>query len=41
MNSDKTEFMCFNEDSTISSVNKKPMNFVDQFVYFSSNTSSI
>ena len=32
--------MCFNEDSTIPSLNGKPLKLVDQFIYISSNISS-
>ena len=39
-NSDKTRFMCFNKDGAISSLNGKPLKFVDQFIYLSSNISS-
>ena len=40
MNSDKTEFMCFNQNGAISSLNDKPQKLVDQFIYLSSNISS-
>ena len=34
MNSDKTEFMCFNQDAAIcSSLNSKPLKLIDQFIY--------
>ena len=39
-NSDKTEFMCFNQDGTISSLNEKPLKLIDPFTYFGSNISS-
>ena len=41
MNADKTEFICFNQDGVISSLNGKPLTLVDQFIYLSSNISSI
>ena len=37
MNSDKTEFMCFNQDVTISSLNSKPLKLVDLLIYLGSN----
>ena len=40
MNSDKTNFMCFDQDGAISSLNEKPLKLVDQFVYLGSNISS-
>ena len=40
MNSDKTEFMPFNQDHSISSLNAKPQILVDQFIYLGSNISS-
>ena len=40
MNSNKTEFICFNKDSVVFSLNSKPLNIVDQFIYLSSNISS-
>ena len=39
MNSDKTEFMCFNQDGAIS-LNDKSLKLVDEFIYLSSNISS-
>ena len=41
MNIDKTEIICFNQDSAISSLNGKPLKLVDQFIYLGSNISSI
>ena len=38
MNSNKTKFMCFNQDGAISSLTDKPL--ADQFTYLSSNISS-
>ena len=40
VSSDKTEFMCFNQDGAISSLNGKSLKLVDQFIYLSSNISS-
>ena len=40
MNSDKTEFMCFNQDSVISLLDGKPLKLVDEFTYLGSNISS-
>ena len=40
VNSDKTEFMCFNHDDIISSLNSKPMKLTDQFLFLGSNISS-
>ena len=40
MKSDKTEFMCFKQDAAISTLNGKPLKFVDQFIYLGSNISS-
>ena len=31
MNSDKTEFMCFKQDGTISTLNDKPLELIDHF----------
>ena len=39
VNSNKTEFMCFNQDGAMSSLNGKPLKFV-QFIYLSRNISS-
>ena len=38
--SDKTEFMCFNQDAAIFSLNSKPLKFVDQFIYLWNSISS-
>ena len=40
MNSNKTKFMCFNQDGAISSLNTKPLKLVDQVNYLGSNISS-
>ena len=32
-------FMCFNQDGAISSLNGKPLKFVDQFIYLGSHIS--
>ena len=40
VNTDKTEFMHFNQDGAISSLNGKLLKFVDQFTYLGSNISS-
>ena len=37
----KTEFICFNQEGALSSLNCKPLNSVDQFIYFCSNSSSV
>ena len=37
MNSDKTEFICFHQDDTISSLNDKPLKLVDQITYLGSH----
>ena len=36
INSNKKEFMCFNQDAAISLLNAKPLK-LDQFIYFESN----
>ena len=41
VNTDETEFICFNQDGAISSLNRKPLKLVDQFIYIGSNISSI
>ena len=41
LNSNKAEFMCFNQDGAISSLNGKPPKFVDQFLYIGRNISSM
>ena len=38
VNTNKTEFMCFKQ-GTITTLNSKPLKFVDQFTYLSSNIS--
>ena len=40
VNSYKTQFMKFNQDSAISSLNGKLLKVVNEFVYLSSNISS-
>ena len=40
VNSDKTQFMCFNQGGAISSLNGKPLKEVHQFVYLGGNISS-
>ena len=40
MNLDKTEFIFFNQDGTISSLNGKLLKLVVQFIYLGSNISS-
>ena len=40
VNSDKTEFMSFNQDDTVSTLNGKPLLLVDHFIYLDSNISS-
>ena len=40
VNSDKTEFMSFNQDGVSLSINGEPLKFVNQFTYLSSNISS-
>ena len=40
VNSDKTEFMCFNENGDISSLDDKPLKFVGQFKYHGTNITS-
>ena len=40
MNSDKTDFMSFKQDGTISTLNAKSLKLIDQFTYFGSNISS-
>ena len=39
VNSDKTEFMCFNQDGAISLLNGRPLKLVDRFKYLGSNVS--
>ena len=40
VNSDKTEFMCFIQNSAISLLNSKLLKLVDQFIYIGGNISS-
>ena len=40
MNSDKTKFIHFEQDGTISSLSSEPLKFVDKFIYLDSNISS-
>ena len=40
VNSDKTVFTCFNQDSTIPSLNGKPLKLVDEFMYLGRKISS-
>ena len=40
VNSEEIEFMYFNQDGGISSLDSKPLKLVDQFIYLSSNISS-
>ena len=40
VNPDKIEFMCFNQDDNISSLNGKPLKLVDKITYLGSNISS-
>ena len=40
INSNKTEFMCFNQVGAISSLNGKPLKLVDDFTYLNRNMSS-
>ena len=40
VNVNKTDVMCFKQKGTISTVNSKPLIFVDQFTYIGSNISS-
>ena len=37
---DKTDFMCFNQDDTVFSLNGKHLKFVDHFIYLDNNISS-
>ena len=39
-NSDKTQFICFNQDGATFSLNGKPLKKVDLFIYFSGNITS-
>ena len=38
--SDKIEFMCFNQEGVISSINSNPLKLIDQFIFLNSNISS-
>ena len=40
MNSDRTEFRCFEQHVAISTLNNKPLKLVDHITYLSSNFSS-
>ena len=40
VNLDKTEFMCFNQDCSITSLIVKPLKLLDQFIYLGNNISS-
>ena len=40
MNADKTEYMSFNQERTISTQNGGPLKFVDRFAYLGSSVSS-
>ena len=40
VNSDKKEFMCFNQEHAISLMDGKPLELVHQFTYIGSNISS-
>ena len=40
MNTNKTEFMYFKQDGSISALNGKPLKLVDQFTYLRKNISS-
>ena len=40
MNSDKTEFVCLNQDGAISLLNGKPLKWVKKLIYLSSNITS-
>ena len=40
VNATKTEYMCYNQDSTIETLNKTLLKQVDDFVYFGSNIAS-
>ena len=41
VNATKTEYMCYNQDGPIETLNKTPLQKVDDFVYLSSNITSI
>ena len=40
MNTNKTEYMCFNREGAISTQNGAPLKLVDNFTYLSSSVSS-
>ena len=40
VNTDKTEFMCFNERGDISTLNERSLKLVDKFPYLGSSVSS-
>ena len=40
VNATKTEYMCYNQDSPIETLNKTPLKKVDDFVYLGSNIAS-
>ena len=40
VDSEKTWFMYYNQDGAVSSLNRKPVKLVDQFIYLSSSISS-
>ena len=40
MNTNKTEYMCFKQKGTISTLHGRPQKLVDKFTYLSSNISS-
>ena len=40
MNADKTEYICFNQEEDISTLNGGSLKLVDKFTYFSSSISS-
>ena len=41
VNAIKTEYMCYNQDGPIETLNKTPLKKVDDFVYLGSNIASI
>ena len=40
VNSDKTEFVCFNQDNAISFSNDRPLKLISLFIYISSKITS-
>ena len=40
MSADKTEYMCFNQEGTIPTLNGSPLKLVDKFMYLGSSVSS-